>query len=107
MLLCGPCGGVCGGVVTGAGVDGLGTGFEGLAGGCGVVGLLEEVGVNAEGDVGVGVSQLSGDEDDVESSVDQSGGVVVPQGVRGQSPLAVQFGAFHRQSEGGADVAVV
>lgn len=42
------------------------TGFEGLAGRGDVVGVLEQVGVDAEGDVGVGVPELPADEHDVE-----------------------------------------
>jgi hypothetical protein len=46
-------------------------GFDGVAGGGGVVGSVEEVGVDAEGGVGVRVAELPGDEDDVEAARDQ------------------------------------
>jgi hypothetical protein len=54
-------------------------GFERVAGGGGVVGAGVEVGVDAEGDVRVGVAELAADIDDVQPLRDQERGVGVAE----------------------------
>jgi hypothetical protein len=81
--------------------------LEGVTGDGDVVGVLEEVGVDAKGDVGAGVAESAGDEHDVEFLADQGGGVAVPKGVRGESARAVEVGGSDGEPEGGADVTVV
>jgi hypothetical protein len=55
------------------------------AGGGGMVGALEQVRVHLERDVRVGVAELAGDVDDVETVGDQQRGEAMPERVQGQS----------------------
>ena len=61
------CGGVCGRVRTAVGWMAGWLVSSGVTGSGDVVGVLEEVGVDTEGDVGVDVAELAGREHDVES----------------------------------------
>ena len=49
-----------------------------MAHGLCVVGALEQVGVDLEGDAGFGVPELAADEDDVEAVGDQERGSLLP-----------------------------
>lgn len=73
-----------------------------------MVGLLEQVRVDAECDVRVRVPELAADKDDVQALRDQKRGEAVTERVEGQ-PLArlVESGAFDGLPEAFADVAGV
>jgi hypothetical protein len=60
-------------------------GVEPGACGGGVVGAFEGVGVDLEGDVGIGMSELAADEDEVEPARDEERGEVVSERVEGVS----------------------
>jgi hypothetical protein len=65
-------------------VDGRVAGVERGACGGGVVCAFEQVGVDLEGDAGVGVAELAADEGDVEAFRDQQRCVAVPERVQRQ-----------------------
>jgi len=73
-----------------------------------VVCAFEQVGVDAESDVRVGVTELAGNEDHVEAFGDQEGGVAVAELVKGK-PLAddAQPCSLDRLAEVFADFPVV
>jgi hypothetical protein len=74
--------------------------LEGGAGGVAVVGLRVEVGVGAEGDVGVGVAELPRDEHHVEPCGDEERGVRMPQRVEAYVPVIFQSGTSEGEPKG-------
>ena len=72
-----------------------------------VVGACEQVRVGAERDGRVGVSELAGDEHDVQAVGDQQRGEPVAQRVQREPTVGADAAALHGGAEGLADVAVV
>lgn len=91
---------------SGAGDCGV-VGFEGVAGGGGVVCAGEQVGVDLECDAGVGVAELARDEHDVEAVGDQQRGEAVAERVQRQPAGSCDAGAADGGAEVLADLAVV
>jgi hypothetical protein len=72
-----------------------------------VVGVFEQVRVDLQGDVRVGVAELAADVDDVQAFGDQERGEAVAERVERELARRVQVRSFDGLAEAFADVAVV